>query len=185
MARLRPATPYPRAAPCVAWPYRVEASAVGSDPNRVPYCANADRRRTSAAPRRGEPRPALIRRSECLGGLAMPRTSSSAKPWPKPSPGASDRPTPASFQPRAAVERLFRRVPPPPPRSLCLSRTIHRGRTRLDRVPVRSNPPDLDPTDQIRRYRFACPFCIRAPSFCYYQPAILYSVKTFTLRPRF
>ena len=130
---------------------------------RARSAGSGEHLRCSAAPRRGEPRPALIRRSECLGGLAMPRTSSSAKPWPKPSPGASDRPTPARFQPRAAAERLFRRVPPPPPRSLCLSRTIHHGRTRLDRVPVRSNSPDLDPTDQIRRYRFAVVILLKSP----------------------
>jgi len=43
----------------------------------------------------------------------------------------------------------LRRVPPPPARPNALSRTISNGRSRLDLAPFRSEPPDLNPTDQI------------------------------------
>ena len=60
-------------------------------------------------------------------------------------------------------ELQLRRSAPPTVRPISLDRTIRRGRTRLDRVPVRSNPPDLDPTDQIRRYRFGPPLLLKNP----------------------
>ena len=60
-------------------------------------------------------------------------------------------------------ELQLRRSAPPTARPISLDRAIRRGRTRLDRVPVRSNPPDLDPTDQIRRYRFGPPLLLKNP----------------------
>ena len=42
-----------------------------------------------------------------------------------------------------------------PSRPRVPDRWIPHGRTRLNRMPVRSDPPDLNPMDQLQRYRFA------------------------------
>ena len=40
------------------------------------------------------------------------------------------------------------------PATSALSRPIKNGRARLDRIPIRSEPLDIDPTTHTRRYRF-------------------------------
>ena len=63
--------------------------------------------------------------------------------------------------PRELYSGELRRRPAPP--SL-LSRQICFLRPGLEREPLRPQPPDPDPTDQIRAYRFGLEFFLKSPS---------------------
>ena len=160
MARLRPATPYPRAAPCVAWPYRVEASTAESDPNRVRYCANADRRRTFTAPRRGEPL-----RNPNPPPYVPSGVRHVAGYFPDPNPCGIDPPQhhfaisgdPAAERRRGAENSgAFRRRPRPKTPEPSDPEPTPRIRSN---IPLRPEPSDRDPTTEMRRYRFSRFFC--------------------------
>ena len=82
-------------------------------------------------------------------------------------------PGPARIRPRkaefgllrhyAAAGARLRRVPPPSALPSLLSRPIEDGRHRLDRALFRSEPPDRDPTADIKTYRFAVVFLLKSP----------------------
>ena len=69
--------------------------------------------------------------------------------------GSPRSPSPAARRRGAEL----RRAAPPPVPLFALSRQILVQRARLDLNPSLSEPPDLDPTDQIRAYPFAWAFC--------------------------
>ena len=63
----------------------------------------------------------------------------------------------------AAVELGLRRLAPPTRALLNPSRSICLGRLGLDRVSLRSEPLDLDPTALIRAYRFGLEVLLKSP----------------------
>ena len=117
----------------------------------------------------------------CCGEPPPPRARSSPHPaalcnllqWITYATGVLPDQTPARFTPvtpssknsgrsplRSKVAGEPRRCPARPVDS---SHPIQRPRSRLDRVPVWSEPPDPDPTDQICRYPFGLTILLKSP----------------------
>jgi len=107
--------------------------------------------------------------ASAMGGLRMSRSTS--------------RPNPVLNRARSTEFGELRRTPSRAAalaRPSALDRSIRGWQPRLE-----PEPPDLDPTDQIARYRFARYFCKRAPEFSENQPAVQPSSKIITNRPLF
>ena len=115
-------------------------------------------------------------------GLRMMRTHSQAIAPLESSPGRPSLTISDEGPPR---ELCLRRELAADPRSLSPGRPIGKQRPGLDRVPVRSNPPDLDPTDQIRRYRFGLDLFLKRPPVSSLSARGPVGSKEFTDRPCF
>ena len=107
------------------------------------------------------PLPAPQRPALHLSGLRIPRACSLAQPGLKPTPGAPEGRTPAAPRPRAAALREPRRRPARPSHQI---RPIRDVRLRLEPNPIRSGPPDRDPTAWIQTYRFGLALFLKRPS---------------------
>ena len=107
------------------------------------------------------PLPAPQRHALHLSGLRIPRACSLAQPGLKPTPGAPEGRTPAAPRPRAAALREPRRRPARPSHQI---RPIRDVRLRLEPNPIRSGPPDRDPTAWIQTYRFGPDVFLKSPS---------------------
>ena len=86
----------------------------------------------------------------------------------------------------AAAEQLAGIVSPPPARPNSLNHPIRSPQFRLDRGPIRSDPPDRDPTADILRYWFGLAlFDKEPPSFLEINPQSLLVQKKFQFDPVF
>ena len=106
-------------------------------------------------------------------------------PRPNPSPSGALQPPGRFLRSCAAAGARRRRVPPPPARPFTLSRQILNQRARLDPSPSNLSHPIRIQASRSKRTGSPCKFCLRAPLVFHIQPAVLFSVKIFTLRPRF
>ena len=118
-------------------------------------------------------------------GLRMMRTHSQAQARVKSTPGVPDYRTPASLSPRAAAGEESRRASPPPAPPNHPGRQIWNQRPRLDPSPSNLSHPIWIQAPRSKRTGSPCQFCLRAPTFLPYQPALLCSSKIFTDRPYF
>jgi hypothetical protein len=108
---------------------------------------------------------ALIRRPVCPKAFAIARTRSQAEPRPEPSPVDPDRLTPANVcrlcsppaldQQSSAAARASAPLWPPDPARTDQIRS---------RIPLHPEPFDLNPTAEIRGYRFSLMFLLKSPS---------------------
>ena len=79
------------------------------------------------------------------------------KPW---SDGSANSGEPSAAPPREVVSG--NPAPPPHPRANP-DRPILNRRAGLDPYPIKLEPSDLDPTDQIQTYPFALLFLLKSP----------------------
>ena len=93
-------------------------------------------------------------------GSRMTRGSSPTQSLLESQPGVPSSASSGAAPPRERVSGGQRRRFPA---TSALSRPIKNGRARLDRIPIRSEPLDLDPTAHTRRYRFGLAILLKRP----------------------
>ena len=105
---------------------------------------------------------------------------------PRPNTGPNKPPERRIVQRRRspAAEIELRRVPPPPRAPFDSGRRICFLRLRLDLEPFCSQPPDRDPMDQIRAYRFSQALLHKSPWVFRNKPAIQLYAKVFPFQPK-
>jgi len=98
--------------------------------------------------------------SRATSGSRAPRRSSPAQSPLKSQPRGPSSASSGAAPPRERVSGGQRRRFPA---TSALSRPIKNGRARLDRIPIRSEPLDLDPTAHTRRYRCGLANLLKRP----------------------